>query len=68
MSANRNCEACQKPFAPKKGNQKFCNPKCARKVRFDRFLRRKVEAEVERVLHKDRPPVIRPLRLARSFS
>ena len=48
MSANRKCEACSKPFAPKKGNQKFCTLKRARKVRFNRYLRRRVEAEVER--------------------
>jgi len=41
MTMERECRSCQKPFKPIKPNQKFCSQRCARKVRFSRYVRRK---------------------------
>jgi hypothetical protein len=44
-SMDRVCESCQGPFTAAKQNQKFCSPRCARKVRFARYVQRRALKE-----------------------
>jgi hypothetical protein len=43
---DRECEGCRKPFKPIRLNQKFCSSRCARKVRFARYVQRKAEQQL----------------------
>ena len=47
LNMDRECESCQKPFKAIKPNQKFCSQRCARKVRFARYVERKASGPAE---------------------
>jgi hypothetical protein len=47
LNIERECESCQNRFKPIRPNQKFCSQRCARKVRFARYVQRKALGPAE---------------------